>query len=88
MEQRECLNSVDGLRKNISLDEKFIQKDYVKISSLLEDEAIGIQRHKNPNLYIIKRTRLKMVEEYLDLIKAKYSLGVPVNNLLKIIQKV
>ena len=76
MELRDKLNSLEGYQEIIVQNIKFIQEDFLKIKSLAEDEKKGIQKYPRRNNEIIKSTKDNIINYYIDLIKADYSLGL------------
>lgn len=82
MKLRENINSEENLLAELEKNYQRIKEYSKKIVMLTNDEAKGIQRYRNPNLYIMKLERWSILEAYFFIIKAKYTLGYPVSELL------
>ncbi|MXO33849.1 DUF1910 domain-containing protein [Apibacter sp. B3889] len=64
-----------GYQEIIIKKEKYIKEDLLEIKSLAEDEKKGIQKYPRSNNEIIKSTKGNIINYYIDLLKAEYSIG-------------
>ena len=76
MKLRDKLNSLEGYQEIIDLNIQFIKERFEKIENLKQDEKEGIQKYPKPNNEIIKSTKDSIINYYIDLIKAEYSIGL------------
>ena len=75
MELRDKLNSLEGYREIINLNTEFIKERLEKIEKLIKAEKEGKQLFNKPNLEVLKLTESTIVNYYIDLLKAEYSIG-------------
>lgn len=75
MELRDKLNTKERYQEIINKKEKYIKEDFSEIKSLEEDEKKGIQKYPKRNNEIIKSTKNNIINYYIDLLKAEYSIG-------------
>jgi len=81
METRDKLNTIEGYQEIIDNRIKFIKEIEIDILEIEEDEKNGIQKHPNPNIYIIKSSKDDILMYQYELILTKYSKGVPILDL-------
>jgi len=81
MEVRDKLNTKEGYQEIIDMDIKFIRDGKDKIRMLNEDELTGIQRFPKPNIDVIKSSKDTILTYHYELLTAKYSLGLPINEI-------
>lgn len=76
MELRDKLNSLEGYQEIINLNIQFIKERFEKIEKLKKaEEEEGKQLFNKPNLEVLKLTESTIVNYYIDLLKAEYSIG-------------
>ncbi|WP_239352089.1 PoNi-like cognate immunity protein [Snodgrassella communis] len=75
MKLRDKLNTKERYQEIINKKEKYIQEDFLEIKSLEEDEKKGIQKYPRRNNEIIKSKKDNIINYYIDLLKAEYSIG-------------
>lgn len=76
MELRDKLNSLEGYQEIINLNTQFIKERFEKIEKLKKAEYEGKQLFNESNSEVLKLTESTIVNYYIDLIKAEYSIGL------------
>ncbi|AEK22619.1 Conserved hypothetical protein [Capnocytophaga canimorsus Cc5] len=81
MKIRDNFNRIEKYQEIITKKQNYIFEDKQEIADLLTDEANGIQKYPKPNLEVIKSTKNRIINYYLDVIFAKYSAGYDISEI-------